>query len=69
MTYREDCFFFKDYQDMQCRVPTCLLCEYGKCPCSFDCQDYISKDEAFNIIKTIVRNKGKTIEFHGYGSL
>lgn len=57
---REDCYFYYESQEMSAYVPNCSFdaqYEYGFCPCSENCEHYISKKEAHKLIKKIVRCK------------
>lgn len=58
--HREDCYFYYESQEMGAHVPNCAYdekYEYGFCPCNNDCKNYISKKEAYKLIKKIVRCK------------
>ena len=58
--YRTDCYFYCESQEMGAYVPNCgydSKYEYGFCPCSENCKHYISRKEAYELIKNIVRCK------------
>ena len=57
--YRKDCYFYYESQEMSAYVPNCTYDEkyrYGFCPCN-NCKNYITKKEAYELIKKIVRCK------------
>ena len=50
--FRTKCYWFNEYQDMNATVPTCdYYGQYGSCPCSDECEHYISEQEVENIIR------------------
>ena len=56
--YREDCYYFHSEQDMGAHIPYCRKeREYGYCPCSEDCKNYISKQEVSRIVANYVDEK------------
>lgn len=47
-----NCYWCNEYQDMNATVPTCdYYGQYGSCPCSDECEHYISEPEVENIIR------------------
>ena len=56
---KRDCFFECEVQDMAAHIPTCTFdpdSALGHCPCT-ECKLYISKHDAKNIIREIIRRK------------
>ena len=50
--FRTKCYWYNEYQDMNAIVPTCDYYEqYGSCPCSDECEHYISEQEVEKIIR------------------
>ena len=56
--FRTKCYWFNEYQDMNAIVPTCdYYKQYGSCPCSDECEHYISEQEVEKIIRKRVENE------------
>ncbi|MDT3386261.1 MAG: hypothetical protein LIR46_00615 [Bacteroidota bacterium] len=55
----ENCYWYREYQDMQARVPTCeFYGSYGHCPCAVDCEHFISKKDVSDMVREAeTRNK------------
>lgn len=57
---RKDCFFYYGSQDMGATVPNCsydMKYEYGFCPCSKSCENYIERTEAYELVKCFVQQR------------
>lgn len=54
---KTDCFFYEEVQDMSAHIPTCRYHhKLGYCPCE-DCEKYIKKSDADEIIKRHVNKE------------
>ena len=50
---REDCFWYRPWDDMGARFDQCELKEITECPCTENCIDFITKKEADELIRAI----------------
>lgn len=60
INYRKDCYFYHESQDMHAYVPNCCFDKnyaYGFCPCSENCENYISKSEVSKLVRDAVHRK------------
>ena len=55
---REDCFFYCEDIDMGAYVPNCGKAKYyGECPCSENCENYISRKEVRNLVEKELKRR------------
>ena len=53
--YRIDFYLYREYQDMNAKVPTCEYNDkYGKCNC-VECENWISKQKVDRVIEFVCR--------------
>ena len=64
--FRTNCYWCHEYQDMNAIVPTCdYYGQYGSCPCSDECEHYISEQEVENIIRRSKKGQWKYCKHAG----
>ena len=52
MSIRKDCLHYHEEPYMGARVDCCLAkTAFGMCPCTPDCENYISKDSSVRIVR------------------
>lgn len=59
---KDECFFFKEVQDMQARIPSCSYDKKLGCVCNPYCKHYISKVTAYELIKSIVDKRNNSAD-------
>ena len=56
---RTNCYWYHEYQDMNMTIPYCRELNVDDPHCENDCEYYISKDDADNVIRKVVERKEK----------
>ena len=53
-TIRRNCFWCRPWRDMSATIDQCYFYSEGECPCHEDCEKFITKAEADEIIEWFV---------------
>lgn len=50
---RRDCFWYRPWKDMGATFDQCEVAPVTECPCTENCVDFITKNEADELIRAI----------------